>query len=378
MSVDLVELAYAQVVADPAHTAVVTGVPAWVAARAPRPKAPPRRWSTWEEQFLRDNMGHLPYAEIARALGRTENALKIRRTRKGMPPPTRTLLTATRVARTVFGKNPSTIAFWIEKGRLPARRMALRDRCAYLMTRSDLLAFMRNPQNWPLYNPETMPEGPWQAIAARIRDDVRFLTTGEVARRYGTTAANVSKHIREGRLPAIRWANWHIREEDAERVFGGERSGRRGTYQRRWQPTPRGLAFLALAHSVGFTCGTIAGMMKRTAVTAALPYQLGRLRETGQLRELLASEPVVFNDDGEPWGDWRALGHRFPLLREAMERFVAEKRLTDAERRLVAGYLWRVAEYHRLPVARMLKIHRNVNEERLRQEWEGMGLHCPV
>ncbi|HUT74846.1 MAG TPA: hypothetical protein VM221_08430, partial [Armatimonadota bacterium] len=349
-----------------------TGVPAWVAARAPRPKAPPRRWSTWEEQFLRDNMGHLPYAEIARALGRTENALKIRRIRKGMPPPTRTLLTATRVARTVFGKDPSTIAFWIEKGRLPARRMALRDRCVYLMTRSDLLAFMRNPQNWPLYNPETMPEGPWQATAARIRGDVRFLTTGEVARKYGMTATNVAKYIRQGRLPATRWANWHVREEDAERVFGGMRFIRRGRYRRRWHPTPRALGFLALAHSVGLTWGAIARMMKRRDAASALPYWLGKLRGTGQLRELLASEPVVFNDDGEPWGDWRALGSRFPLLRKAMERFVAEERLTKAQRRLVAGYLWRVAEYHELPVARMLKVQRNVSEAGLRDVWEGM------
>ena len=39
----------------------------------------------------------------------------------------------------------------------------------------------------------------------------------------------------------------------------------------------------------------------------------------------------------------------------------------------MAGYLWHVAEFHKLPVARMLKIHRNVSEERLREVWEGMG-----
>lgn len=83
-----------------------------------------RRWTAAEERKLRAWWGTAPDAEVARLLGRTPDALKIRATRfLKQPRRANADWLAGRQVAALFGVDPTTPRAWVRRGWVPARKL---------------------------------------------------------------------------------------------------------------------------------------------------------------------------------------------------------------------------------------------------------------
>lgn len=177
-----------------------------------------REWTVADDSDLRELLwaGH-DYDTIARRLGRSRNAIVIRckrhlRLRLLRVP---TLLTCREVA-TLLGLGCSkTVTRWIELGWLPGRKTRIGTRHVWRIHDLDLYDMLMNEQTWMAWAPERITDPDLRQWTAELRAGApRWLTTGEVARRLGFVVGAVHRWIVEGRLPAVRYGNWYIRESD--------------------------------------------------------------------------------------------------------------------------------------------------------------------
>jgi len=106
--------------------------------------------------------------------------------------------------------------------------------------------FAVKSEHWILFRPDRVRD---PALARLVTLAVErwgdeWLTPGQVAEIH-----NVNRHIRAGKLPAVKWGNWRIRRSDAERVYFPK--GRGTGHELDW--SEEGDAFLVLARAVGLS-----------------------------------------------------------------------------------------------------------------------------
>ncbi len=111
-----------------------------------REKEPP--WTATDVDFLRGAFGRCSYAEIARQLGRSENAVKVKAMRLGLRQRRRQDLTPSQIGRMLCTCS-KRVKGWIRKGWLPARLAPVPGKKIHLVAREDLVAFLRaHPEEW--------------------------------------------------------------------------------------------------------------------------------------------------------------------------------------------------------------------------------------
>lgn len=177
----------------------------------------PPRWTPSEELRLIELLeAHKTYREIGKDLGRTEVAIIVRCHRMGFFLTTTNGRTVNAVAG-LMGVEHDAVRWWVREGWLKAHRTDMRVHAGYvtMVEDDDLLAFLENPEHWHIWEPERIREYALREWATEMRAGVRYLTVGEAAQRMYVTANCVNQMIHDGRLPAVRWGNWRIREEDA-------------------------------------------------------------------------------------------------------------------------------------------------------------------
>ena len=329
-----------------------------------RPNARPsqaNRWTAAERAFLETWAGELGDEEIARRLGRSETAVRVRRGLRG-PMVYADYLTAQDMAR-ALGIDVHQVCALIERGHLPAEIAPLPTRKVWRMRRSTFVVWATNPANWVFFyrsvrRPERLGDEGLRRLIIRRREtwlgpDGRpdeWLTPGEVAALHGVAHTDVNRTIRAGRLEAVRWNNWLVRRSVATapgvRFFKGKGAGvleRLGT--------PRGDAFLMLAAAVGIPYIQIARMTGR--MNHGTPQtRLAALGRAGYIPWLIHAYelPVAYREsDGALWADWRPLAHRFPRLARAWARWETGepwRRDEAAERYLVDGALRAAVVWH--------------------------------
>ena len=111
-----------------------------------------------------------------------------------------------------------TVARWIELGLLCGRRgQQWGPYRQWYVTRAALVRFVEDPATWPAWQPERITDAGLRYHAERLRVGVHYLTTAQVAWRLCAQTHTVSDWIRRGWLPATRYGNWWIREDDLAR-----------------------------------------------------------------------------------------------------------------------------------------------------------------
>lgn len=187
-------------------------------------------WSSSEEQYLKDHLGKVPLEEIASVLGRSENALKIRFSRKGYPSPSRLdgWLSMSRAGR-LLGLDTHKAKNWFRLGILPGKIAHTKDRYVAIINMQDLKRWVTRPENWPYIKVGRMLPGHLRRLVekAQARWGDEWLTTRQVAEMYGIpNSKTVMQDIKRGRLPAIQcrhmdgrhaggWAYWFVRKSEA-------------------------------------------------------------------------------------------------------------------------------------------------------------------
>lgn len=182
----------------------------------PKGHWPGRNWTPQQETRLGELLdAHRPYAEIAREIGRSYNAVVIRCKRHlGERLSYANGHTINQVAELVLGShhNQKTVAWWCAQGWLRCHPSGL-DRNIRVVEHDDLLAFLGDERYWHLWEPERITDSALREWATETRGGVRFLTVSEAAKRLCLTTRAINRRIREGKLRAVRRGNWLVRED---------------------------------------------------------------------------------------------------------------------------------------------------------------------
>jgi hypothetical protein len=193
----------------------------------------PARWTAEDDHFLRDNLGKLEEAEIARKLGRSVIGVHLRWKRDlQLPAPSKApgVLTANEVARRL-GLDGHTIGWFVDKGFLPGRMMP-GQRKIRLIKQEDLEKWVTTSSHWPYFDVDRVRDA---ALQQKIREAMtawgdEWWTTKQVAKLHGVTVKDVLRYIKHGKIRAIQiehsrggryenraWRPWYVLKSEATR-----------------------------------------------------------------------------------------------------------------------------------------------------------------
>lgn len=171
------------------------------------------KWTREEEQRLLDLLDrHHTYAAIGAALGRSEGGVRQRCMKLGVNL-TGSGYSQGAVAR-LMGVDDHAAASWCRRRWLRSYRIGRTGRgWARLVEHDDLLRFLEDERYWHTWQPDRIADEAIREWARELRGHVRFLTTVEVGERLCLTHYAVNQLIRQGRIRAVKWGNWYVRED---------------------------------------------------------------------------------------------------------------------------------------------------------------------
>jgi hypothetical protein len=179
------------------------------------------RWTEDEDRFVRENLGRFSDAEIAAVLGRSEQAVKIRRQRHlHLPGLSRhpDFLTANQMAD-ILGTDGHTTIKLLDRGIIDGWVVTDREmRVTRLVT---LYRWAVNPMHWIYFwrsvqEPERIADPHLRRLIirqkARWNDD--WWTPSQVAEYHGVHHTNVNNYIQAGKIRSVKWGNnWILKSE---------------------------------------------------------------------------------------------------------------------------------------------------------------------
>lgn len=175
------------------------------------------------------------YREIAQRLGRTCDAVRLKRQRLRLVRGRRRWLISARGVSHLMGVDIRTVATWIRRRCLAGHKLDTRGgRGMWRITLEALYDFVADPRCFPLYDPHRIRDAHLRAHALEARQNgTRYLTVQEVAQRFYVSEGAVRQWIELGVLPAVRWHGFHVPESALQ---GFVPPFARPQSQRRWQP----------------------------------------------------------------------------------------------------------------------------------------------
>lgn len=214
---------------------------------------------------------------IGAVLGRSAIAVELRRQRTGLPSRTRSINSARRAAERL-GMDATVLVIRIDRGLLKAQRGPRRGPYEqWQISDEALYDYVADPAAWPTYRIEDITDRELRLWAIECQRE-RYLTTGEVAKRYYVTHSTVHAWITRGLLPAVRWANWRVPESALAAFVPPCDRPKRGGRMRSWSAgedaqlralRAAGRSWSAVAREMGRTVSSVHGRYQRTAEVAA-------------------------------------------------------------------------------------------------------------
>ena len=198
---------------------------------------PAHNWTAEQDMKLEEGLERGWSDErIARALGRTANAIRVRRKRLGLPSVLRQpCLYTGRQAAQLLGVDAHLIRRFVTRGWLKAtrgpRRGSSTQWCVY---EDDLLAFLENPAYWHCWEPQRITETGLRDWALTLPRP-QYLTLTEVAKRYHVNVSTVTHWLDRGVLPFVRNGNRMVDERSLEGFVPPYERPRHGQKKRPWQ-----------------------------------------------------------------------------------------------------------------------------------------------
>jgi hypothetical protein len=313
-------------------------LPAVLAKQTPRNNRNPA-WSPADREYLRAQIGQMTDEQIAAQLGRTADAIKIKRTRWGFPAHSRRpgWLSGNQAAA-ALGVDVHNIMSLTRRGLLPHQRIP-GQRGIINIRKVTLYRWAVNPKNWNYFNPANVKD---QHLARLIkRQQSRWTdawwTVGQTAAYHGCSEGAINKAIDQGRLKATRWGNHYILRSQAQslKIYPGKGHG----HEINW--STRQDAFIVLSTACGLAAGWIAARTGRLSQQTVY-YRLRRLHDLNQLPALIQSQNLsVAYNPAIPllFADWRAHAHRFPALAAAVQNYNTGQPITDYQVYLLRNLL---------------------------------------
>jgi hypothetical protein len=344
-------------------------------------------WTDAEQEYLVAHRMDMSDAEIAAALGRTEQGVHLYSERIArLPRPSKhpDYITATQAAK-LLGVDAHKTISWFDRDFFTGGFLMPGKRKIRLIPRLSLYRWCLNPANWIWFDIDkvTEPALRRKLALARQRWGDEWWDTSQVAAYHAVDNKDVLRYIKHGNIRAVQasglggradrpgWAHWFVLRSEATRP--GLRFYKAPHYPPKLDWSPRADGFFLLAKAVGLPPAEISGLSG--VPDKQIYYRLRWLLDTGQavgvIRRL--GLPVEYKEPGLVWADWRSVQDRFPRLLRAVENFRAhlagdlDYRTTGREAlyelRLVRGLLASWAVWFAPP-------------ERL--EFAGAIVHCHV
>lgn len=187
-----------------------------------------RRWTAEETEYLRANLGVKPVSEIAVALGRSENAIKIRWVRRGLTAPGKhkDYYSRNEVAD-ILGVDVHAIMRLEREGvlkfeRVPGLRVG-RGNDKRRIHSSQFRRWVVNPENFIYFlfdvhkKRRAVPHAGYARLIdlAHERWGDEWWSGGMYARHHGVCDGLLHQRIARGQVKAVKWGNWWIRKSVA-------------------------------------------------------------------------------------------------------------------------------------------------------------------
>lgn len=165
--------------------------------------APNRYWTDDDAEYLADHYGRRADASIAAHLGRSLWSIRLKAKRLGINH--KSNVWSSRDVARLFGIDGKTVATWIRRGWIKARRAPFG--CGanrpWSVDADSLERFVRG-MGWA-YDWRLMTEGEYLTNIARdLHKADPWLTVPEIARELGWHPGTVQRHVQSGSLPCQR------------------------------------------------------------------------------------------------------------------------------------------------------------------------------
>jgi hypothetical protein len=306
-------------------TALITNSLKVGMAQTPSRKAP--RWSETDLNLVRELLPYHSPMVIGRMLGRSEDAIKIKRRRQHIKASSKSegWLTANRVMQLLGMPDSRPVIGWVKKGLVLGHRIAGDD--TWMVHEISLRRWIVSPRSWVYFDTTRIQDPHLGRLIelAQERWGDAWLTTRQVADLKGTTTRQIAQSIFRGALPAIHivgkdgrhentaWSFWAIKRSDAEA----------------WQfKSPafdlmdRMHAFILLAGAIGLSGMNIAKLTGVSHSTASDRIQM--MNNATHVKKMIKKyglEGIEYRRNGGAHADWRKFAHRFPRVCKAFERY---------------------------------------------------------
>lgn len=222
-----------------------------------------RFWTEEEKAFLRDNLGTMSMAQIAVALGRTENAVKVKQVRfRNEAPSKQTGYLTGHGCSKALGVDIHNVMKLNNRRLLPTDTIP-GERGILRIKKITLYRWATRPKNWIYFRVHQMGDAHLKRLVelAQARWPDQWLTTGQAAALKGgdIIANDIERTILRGVIPGVKWGNWFVLRSDVLKTtfYKG-----RGGYCTPNYSTPRADAFLLRAKAEGKSFAAIGRMMK--------------------------------------------------------------------------------------------------------------------
>jgi len=171
----------------------------------------PRRRAPWtpEDVAVMEAMFEEGATEtaVAKKLGRSVDAVRVRRKREGVPSRTATTLNARKVAQMLGLSCAKQVVRFRDLGYLRGRQVGRRgNNKQWLFQEDGVLAFMQDPRGWPGWKPERIPDPVLREWALELRKgEERTLSQAEVAELFHVDRDSVAAWLYRGHLPFVQF-----------------------------------------------------------------------------------------------------------------------------------------------------------------------------
>jgi len=311
-------------------------------------------WTEYERGFLLEHIGLMMDGEIGTALGRSRTAVKIKRTRWGLPAHSKRpgWLTGNGAAK-VLGQDVHAITKLENQGILPCVRIP-GERGILNIRRMTLYRWAVNPENWIYFKRAKVTDSHLRTLIERKAErwGDEWWTAGQVRDYLGLGDDRRVNYllVRKGMLWGKKWGNWWFRRSVVTRPEVIYPFGRGHGHEVYFSPEQDD--FIVLARAVGCSNTGINQMMKWDRGADSSHRWLSVLREqiaSGEWRPagVQANGYLVF-------ADWHQHRDRFPAVARAMVKFGNRQRLSWREIYIVRGVLAKWMDWFKVPGPHMV------------------------
>jgi len=301
------------------------------------PQAKAQRWSE-------DDLGKverlLPFhstEEVGKMLGRSGNAVKIIRQRRGIKAGSKSdgCITANHVRNLLGMQDGRPVIGWIKKGLVLGHQ--INGDNTWLVHEISLRRWIISPLSWAYFDPTGITDEKLARLVelSQTRWNDAWLSTRQVADMKGTDTKTVLMAIKRGQLPGVyvqekdgrhasaAWAFWAVRKSDAEKW---------GYNAPVFDLMDELHAFMLLGRAIGLNnelIGLLCGISgetvnKRMRMVDEKGLALRLIRKHERLRFLSLGIPIL-----HVHADWRKYTDQFPHVRRVFQRYLSDRASRD-------------------------------------------------